>query len=52
LAQKECIHFYQDVEKMKVIHMHWRMCQWDNTNSINRSFVHKAKDEQHAIIAT
>jgi hypothetical protein len=27
LAQKECIHFYQDVEKMKVIHMHWRMCQ-------------------------
>jgi hypothetical protein len=34
----------------KVSHMHWRMCEWNFTQSINRSFVHKAKEGRHVRI--
>ena len=34
----------------KVSHMHRRMCLWDYTQTINRSFVYKAKEGSHVRI--
>jgi hypothetical protein len=34
----------------KVSHMHRRMCEWDYIQSINRSFVYKAKEGRHVRI--